>query len=33
MTLEQGEERSVARKQRACLLSAAPAANIGGGRD
>jgi len=32
MTLVQGEEQSLARKQRACLLSAAPAADIGGGR-
>ena len=30
MTMEQGERQSLARKQRACLLSAAPAADIGG---
>jgi hypothetical protein len=32
MTLGQGESQSLASQQRACLLSAAAAADIGGGR-
>ena len=33
MTFGQGESQSLASQQRPCLLSAAAAADIGGGRD